>query len=531
MNCPKCGRVCQMEDFFCARCGAKLQHDNVTFETEETKGKDLRPLSANPVRPDRPAGSPFVERAEKPVRSQRKPLFEGYEPVPEEKLAETPALDQMEPVLSETDGEPTAVYRRAVHAQSAENRQDMDMTRIVREGKPAFAAVKLPEKDKPAPVPEKDEFGWDEDQTQASAKKRRFPLFARKNAEETPEDETAEEETLDQIPEESFEEENFEEENFEEEPEEEDVFEEPVRRVSLPRRKPLPDLKKPVSHIRPVSQDRPREDPVFLFDDELEEEEERGRSTRLHLKILALLTLAALVVFGVCFFKVTDTGRRIQAMVGISSESEDYILLGNYHMQRGSYSEAANAYYSAFLLDQEDYDLALRVAEGLKQSTDYDRAVKLYMYLIDKVPGRREAVDRLLNLYQQLGWTENYERLLEKTGGSEQQTAPAPQESAPAENAPQTQEHEQQAVQGSFQAPSVSVEGGSYAWTVQLTMSTVSGAEIYYTLDGSQPTEQSTLYTGIILLDESREYQLRAVAVLDGACSYELSETYRIQLD
>src|SRR5262249_8731703 len=52
--------------------------------------------------------------------------------------------------------------------------------------------------------------------------------------------------------------------------------------------------------------------------------------------------------------------------------------------------------------------------------------------------------------------------------------------------------------------PVISPNGGNYNGSVSVTMQTAtSGASIYYTTDGSAPTQSSTLYTGVMTLTSS----------------------------
>ena len=63
--------------------------------------------------------------------------------------------------------------------------------------------------------------------------------------------------------------------------------------------------------------------------------------------------------------------------------------------------------------------------------------------------------------------------------------------------------------------PTFSPTGGAYAGSQSVTISdSLSGANIYYTLDGTTPTEKSTLYTNTILIAQSET--LNAIAVTAG---------------
>ena len=61
------------------------------------------------------------------------------------------------------------------------------------------------------------------------------------------------------------------------------------------------------------------------------------------------------------------------------------------------------------------------------------------------------------------------------------------------------------------EAPSISVAGGFKTGSVQVDLATTtSGATIYYTLDGSKPTENSSEYTGTISISSSAPLRARA---------------------
>ena len=63
-----------------------------------------------------------------------------------------------------------------------------------------------------------------------------------------------------------------------------------------------------------------------------------------------------------------------------------------------------------------------------------------------------------------------------------------------------------------------------FSSTTEVTISAQSGAIIYYTSDGSTPTEESTRYTGALTLSESAT--IKAIAVLDGESSEVASKAF-----
>lgn len=79
--------------------------------------------------------------------------------------------------------------------------------------------------------------------------------------------------------------------------------------------------------------------------------------------------------------------------------------------------------------------------------------------------------------------------------------------------------------------PAFSVEQGSYAeaQSVELSCET-EGAKIYYTLDGTDPTAESTEYTAAIVLEERGSYTIKAIAIKGEEKSKVAAATYVINL-
>ena len=81
-------------------------------------------------------------------------------------------------------------------------------------------------------------------------------------------------------------------------------------------------------------------------------------------------------------------------------------------------------------------------------------------------------------------------------------------------------------------APTFSLEAGSYYDALQtVTLTATNSADIYYTLDGTEPTTESTKYTGAIALNARGEYTIKAIAAKEGFETSEvLARTYNIVL-
>mgnify|MGYP002798730559 FL=1 len=80
-------------------------------------------------------------------------------------------------------------------------------------------------------------------------------------------------------------------------------------------------------------------------------------------------------------------------------------------------------------------------------------------------------------------------------------------------------------------APEFSPEAGTFEEVQEITLTSETGGDIYYTLDGSEPSaENGTKYTEPVLLQDEGEFEIRAVAVNSkGIPSVVSSGTYTIQ--
>lgn len=308
-----------------------------------------------------------------------------------------------------------------------------------------------------------------------------------------------------------------------------------------PRRMPTiyENSSEPV-HIDNPAPSQPRSTPIFLFDDEKEEEEQNKRREAARLKaeeahrelerqkavdpfygeeddedyddeededtgahrgriITVIISLITLLILGIAlytFMFFTSTGCRLRAYYGLSAGADDYIALADWQLEKGNETDAATSYYNAFLLNQNDYEFVLSIAENFEACRAYERAEQTYMYLIEKFPDADDPYDNLMALLVREGKTETYDALLSYRAEHQSgYTAPA------ASHAPAL-----------TVAPVISPEGGEYTGTVKITLTAEEGAAIYFTADGTNPSTDSALYTGVITL-YSGTYTIKAMAI------------------
>ena len=210
---------------------------------------------------------------------------------------------------------------------------------------------------------------------------------------------------------------------------------------------------------------------------------------------LTILIVAAIIVYNVFFAKPT---------------AEGYIKQAETHMTAGRLSEAAKAYLNAFYARSDDYDLCLKAARGLGKAGDYEKAEKICLRLIDISPQEDGAYDLLLALF-----TEQDKADLIRAFPAYRHAMQNPNEALAPAATPR------------LAAPVPSVPGGTYTKPVELMITAPEGAEIRYTLDGSDPTATSSIYMGIILID-SGTHTIRAVAVKDSVVSEIWGGTYTV---
>ena len=164
----------------------------------------------------------------------------------------------------------------------------------------------------------------------------------------------------------------------------------------------------------------------------------------------------------------------------------------------------------AIALSNSNRDAKFLTAQVNYANRNYDDAADTLEKLLDKYPEDRESYDLLFLVYEEMDAPEKIHARLKK----------CPLEDVLAKYADYIPE-----------APVPDVEGGSYDALQTVTLTAASGADIYYTTDGTTPTAKSSVYSEPIRLAEGRTTIRAFTKSHTGISSPEMNETYDIRLE
>lgn len=181
------------------------------------------------------------------------------------------------------------------------------------------------------------------------------------------------------------------------------------------------------------------------------------------------------------------------------------------------YETAAAYYENAVLLDEDNLEYKVKLADCYILLSDYDKAEEIYLSLISMNPSEdnttyiQMAYAQLVYLYEQ---NEEYDRINKLLIESNNEN-----------------------IQNEFQSymakePEFSYEEGEYDEVIPLKLIAPSFGKIYYTINGTTPGTGSLIYTAPIFLKKGGVYNVQAVYINDfGISSNIVSHTYEIKAE
>lgn len=230
-----------------------------------------------------------------------------------------------------------------------------------------------------------------------------------------------------------------------------------------------------------------------------ESKKKKKKNRKILVILLCMLAAACVAVFGLVQYE--------------HQNSASYQLKkANEALSQKNYTSALSYVNHALQLDTDNQEAMLLQGQIYVQMKDTDQAETVFLQVIDQDPSCADAYQNLLELYDSM---DSYDQILAlKEKASDQKILALFDDYL-------------------VEAPVISPEGGNYNEFPEVTLSVKGkGLEIYYTMDGSTPTSDDTLYEDAITFEEQGKITLTAVAMdKEGHYSEPVSAKYIIELD
>ncbi len=231
---------------------------------------------------------------------------------------------------------------------------------------------------------------------------------------------------------------------------------------------------------------------------------EKKKKTQLALIIVGVICLCILLAVGIFF--INDAINRS------NNNSVDYqIEQAELALKEGDIKEAEGYYLRALELDKNDVDIYMALADIYKKQNKTDKMLEMYHEVI-KID--KEHYNAYKALFQHYKSENNVDAIINLRKGVSNNRILA-----------LFQDY-------NVESPKIYLEGGNYKGEQEVMVSSKLNYEIYYTIDGSDPTTNGILYKDTIKLDKSGMIILKVVAKNPtGIYSDIVKETYYLTFD
>ena len=196
--------------------------------------------------------------------------------------------------------------------------------------------------------------------------------------------------------------------------------------------------------------------------------------------VIVLLTLFIGSAGGYMLF-CTENGQRLMATWGWSIANTDaYVTLGRELLEQAYFTRALDMLSVAVEREPDNVDALVLMGQAYTELGRTDEAIAIYQSLIqDIAPAHPSAYRNLIKIYQQQGYNAEALALMKSA----------------AENANSTQEFTVMLREYTPTAPTLSHQEGRYNEEIDVTISIPEGQTVYYSTDGTDPSESGLVYT------------------------------------
>ena len=230
--------------------------------------------------------------------------------------------------------------------------------------------------------------------------------------------------------------------------------------------------------------------------------------------VILLLALFFCAGGGYMLFK-TESGQQMMAQWGWSAASTSaYVTLGRQYVEQGYFTRALETLAVAVEREPENVDALILMAQAHTELGEIDEAKAIYTALIERIaPAHPSAYRSLIRLYQQEGYNAEALALMRR-----------------AEEATSANEFVVMLREYTPTAPTLSHTAGRYNTEIDVTISVPENATVYYTTDGTDPSESGLVYqTGTRIHVAEGKLTIKAISFTEnGTPSEQVSADYTV---
>lgn len=195
-----------------------------------------------------------------------------------------------------------------------------------------------------------------------------------------------------------------------------------------------------------------------------------------------LLTVFFLLVLFIC----------IGIYIAYQNSYTGMIRKGNKALQSRDYNSAQNYFNKAIIKDKSKAEAYTGLADVYADQDDLENAESIFLNALETQPSNVNLYKAAVKFYEKTEQPDKISDLLQDCEDDKVLSAMKDYVST---------------------APEFSLKEGTYDEVQQVTLTSVTGGTIYYTTDGTDPTESSTKYKEAVLIQSEGETEIRAIAV------------------
>ena len=200
------------------------------------------------------------------------------------------------------------------------------------------------------------------------------------------------------------------------------------------------------------------------------------------LRALFVLMLVLMFIGAVCGYMLfrTENGQRLMATWGWSvARTDAYVTLGRELYEQAYFSRALEKLEVAVEREPNNVDALVLMGQAYTELMRTDEAVAIYESLINRIaPSHPSAYRNLIRIYQSQGYNAEALALMKVAS----------------EKANSTQEFTVMLREYTPEPPEFSYTEGRYTEEIDVTISVPEGETVYYSIDGTDPSESGLVY-------------------------------------